>query len=474
MGDQAICWIRRDLRLSDHAALSLATHAFSSVAVVFVFDSNILQALQDRSDRRVNFIYQSLVEVDQNLRALGSRLCVLVGNPVEEIPRIAKQLGAKKVFANRDYERYAIDRDQLVSAALESIGVGFESPQDHVVQEGRNLRTGDGKPFRVYTPFRKAWDANFHPDLIAEHRVETTNFACATVLDGVRAPTLPTLEEIGFEPSELILKPGRSGGLERLDWFASRIDDYGDDRDYPAKNGSSMISVHLRHGTISTREAFRFAHNNPSTGAEKWRQELIWREFYQGILMNFSHVVDGAFKPEYDALPWSNEVALFAAWCEGRTGYPIVDAAMRCLNATGWMHNRLRMVTASFLTKDLLIDWRWGEAYFAEKLLDFDLASNNGGWQWAASTGCDAQPYFRIFNPILQSKKFDADGDFIREWVPELAQVTSDKIHAPWECQPVDLFTAGAVLGTDYPEPIVDHYEQRKLATAMFASIATE
>lgn len=462
-----ICWIRRDLRLEDHAALSRATRDCSSVVVVFVFDRLILDALKDRSDRRVTFIHRSLKELDQNLRAQGSRLCVLVGDPSVEIPQFAAKLGAECVYANRDYEPYANHRDRAVSEALAAMKIEFVSPQDHVIQESAAVRTADGKAFKVYTPFRKAWDERFSPEMVQEQSVTDGKYASLPWLDEHGAPGLPELSEIGFSESDLILEPGRTGGLKQLHAFTSHIDDYVEQRDFPAKNGVSMLSVHLRHGTISTREAFRFALASGSHGAEKWRQELIWREFYQAILADFPFVVEGAFKSEYNQLPWNNYEPHFDAWSEGRTGYPLVDAAMRCLNATGWMHNRLRMVTASFLTKDLLIDWRWGEAYFAEKLLDFDLASNNGGWQWAASTGCDAQPYFRIFNPILQSKKFDPDGEFIRTWVPELAELSNAQIHAPWESDAAGLFAP------NYPRPIVDHFSQRKLATAMFETLAT-
>jgi deoxyribodipyrimidine photo-lyase len=282
----------------------------------------------------------------------------------------------------------------------------------------------------------------------------------------------PTLQELGFTPSELWLEPGATAARQRLVEFGETMADYSEGRNFPARpGGTSGLSVHLRHGTISIRECVRFGLAHPGKGADKWVNELGWRDFYHMIMARFPHAMNGAFKPEFDEVPWQDHPEHFEAWCQGRTGYPIVDAAMRCLNATGWMHNRSRMIVASFLTKDLLIHWQRGEAYFARKLLDFELASNNGGWQWASSTGVDAQPHFRIFNPYLQSVKFDPDGVFLREWLPELAALPTKHLHVPSEVPVMELLAQGVVLGETYPYPIVDHAIQRNLAIEMLSSV---
>lgn len=451
---RSLCWIRRDLRLTDHAALSLATQESDQVAVVFVFDRLILDQLQDKDDKRLTFIHDSLREVDEKLRMLGSRLIVLDGNPAELIPWLAEQLEVESVYVNGDVEPYALERDAKVRQALREEGIQSKFVKDHVVFARREILNGSGEPFKVFTPYSKAWKAKLTDDDIREHRVDQSKFWAA---DSLPAGTEhPSIEELGFERSELWLEAGESAARERLDRFAPGIDAYGDTRDLFGIEGTSGLSVHLRHGTISIRECVREA-VRAQDPKEKWLNELIWREFYQMILGEFPHVVGGSFKPECDAITWPGSKEHFKAWCMGQTGYPVVDAAMRCLVQTGWMHNRLRMITAMFLTKDLLVDWREGEEFFARYLLDFDLASNNGGWQWSASTGVDAQPYFRIFNPILQSKKFDPSGEFIRKWCPELSELDSEAIHWPHP---------GAPDG--YPDPIVDHKVQSALAQALF------
>lgn len=442
---------------------------------MFVFDRVILDALEDRDDRRVTFIHRSVSEVASKLAALGSKLIVRIGDPTVLVPEVARDLGADVVVAGRDYEPYAIFRDSRVSAGLGAHGILFETVKDHVIFEPGEVLTEAGGPFRGYSPFARAWRAKF----VAARD--------AAPQDWDRAKLVPvsasvdfgadfTFAALGFTESELWLEAGEDAGLLRLDEFSDRIALYSEERDFPAKHGTSGLSVHLRFGTISIRAAVRRALEGESAGADKWLAELIWREFYQAILGNFPRAVTEPFQEKYAGLEYPGDEGEFRAWCEGRTGYPLVDAAMRCFNATGWMHNRLRMVVASFLTKDLLVDYRWGEAYFARYLLDFELASNNGGWQWASSVGCDPQPYFRIFNPVLQSLKFDADGAFIREWLPVLAKLTGKAIHAPWESTPFDLAAAAVVLGEDYPWPIVDHTEQRKKAIALLgeARDATE
>jgi len=463
---RAICWIRRDLRLNDHTALAEATRIANETAVVFVFDRTILDRIPDRRNRRVTFIHQSLIVLDQKLRAQGSQLFVIIGNPVQEIPKIAQLLQADLVTYSRDYEPCAIQRDHLVQTELESQCVTVQSYKDQVTFEPPQLLTNDGNPFRVFSPFKRAWDRDFIADRdAADHQPDLAKL----VPTSESAFNLPSLEELGFEEADLWLKPGEDAGRKRLHQFAAKINDYKDLRDFPAKENTSTISVDLRFGTISVREAIRLSLAHPGPGADSWRSELIWREFYQHILFHFPEVETEAFQPNYRHLEYPGSDEHFLKWCQGQTGYPIVDAAMRCLNQTGWMHNRLRMVVASFLTKDLLVDYRKGEAYFREQLIDYDLASNNGGWQWSASTGADPQPYFRIFNPLSQSQKFDPEGDFIRKWVPELADLTAPAIYFPDLASPFDLLTAGVELGKTYPRPIVEHAVQRDRAIALLA-----
>ncbi len=453
--EKALVWFRRDLRDVDHAALAHALAEARQVFCVFVFDREILDALPSRRDRRVEFIRESLVELDAALKARGGGLIVRQGWPREAIPALARELGVSAVYANRDYEPAAKVRDAAVAGLLAEQGIALQLCKDQAVFDGDSVLTQQGKPYTVFTPYKKAWLKQL-----------TAQDHAAWPSDGTLAPTplargVPTLVELGFESTniaELGIRPGMSGARALWDEFrAGRIARYGQLRDFPAVKGVSYLSVHLRFGTISIRALVREA---VAREAETWLNELIWRDFYFMILDRFPHAVDGAFKPEYDAIQWENgpqAEAHFAAWCQGQTGYPLVDAAMRQLNHSGWMHNRLRMVVASFLTKDLGIDWRWGERYFAEQLNDFDLSANNGGWQWAASTGCDAQPYFRIFNPITQSEKFDPDGKFICRYLPELAAVPNKFIHAPWKMGRIEQESIGVVIGRDYPAPRVDH-----------------
>jgi deoxyribodipyrimidine photo-lyase len=465
---RALCWIRRDLRLSDHTALAEATRQSAAVAVVFVFDAQILKGLA-RDDRRLTFIADSLAEIDRELHERGSALIVRHGDPVTEIPRLAAEMNVDAVFCNRDYEPYARTRDTAVAKALERGGVAFQAFKDQVILEEREVVSQAGSPYTVFTPYRNAWQARLTEADCADRRPQLDRLAPRAGIAGAVAPW--SLERIGFARAPLWLEPGAGAAERRRRAFLRHLDRYHERRDFPSdRSATSGLSAHLRFGTISVRALVRAALKRDSRGAETWLSELIWRDFYQMILACFPHVVRGAFRAEYDCIRWPGSKTHFECWCRGETGYPLVDAAMRHFNRTGWMHNRLRMVTASFLVKDLLVDWRLGEAYFARHLLDFDLAANNGGWQWSASTGCDAQPYFRIFNPVTQSRRFDPEGAFIRAELPELAGFTSRDIHWPAGVPEARQAAAGCRIGRDYAAPIVDHALQRKLAVELFAA----
>jgi len=441
----ALVWLRRDLRLFDHAALHHALASAETVYCAFIFDRAILDALP-RSDRRVEFIHDTLAALAAELEEAGGHLIVRHNIAETAIPALAAELGAEAVFANHDYEPAAIARDEAVGAALRAAGRRLLTFKDQVVFERDEVLTQAGQPFSVFTPYKNAWlrQLEADPSVLAPWTVE---------LAGRLAPgssSLPALADIGFERTNL-RQLGIGNGPALFDDFLNRIGDYKVARDYPAVKGPSYLSLHLRFGTLSLRHLVRTvmamsARGAAGEGGAAWLSELIWREFYMQILYHNPHVVDAAFKPAYDKIEWDTGPAadaLFAAWCEGRTGYALVDAAMLQLNRTGYMHNRLRMVVASFLCKDLGIDWRRGEAYFALHLNDFELSSNNGGWQWASSSGCDAQPYFRIFNPVTQSQKFDPEGKFIKRYLPQLAGLSAKEIHLP-------------------RNPIVDHDEARK------------
>ena len=470
-------WFRRDLRLYDNAGLYHALENGRAVHCVFVFDRDILDALPSKADRRVEFIWESVQELGQLLRQHGGALTVVYGRAVDEIPRLAATLAVDAVFTNEDYEPAAIARDQHVASSLRQAGIVFQAFKDTVVFEKDEVLTLAGKPFSVFTPYKNAWLKKLTDANLQAYPVEAclSRLAPPTKLQGSAA--VPTLQEMGFSTTNIksLVACGVSGAAKLRDDFAARMADYKDTRDFPSVKGVSYLSVHNRFGTISIRELARAAYaetkKRKNIGAETWLAELIWRDFYFQILWHSPHAATRAYKPEYDALKWENDQTLFAAWCEARTGYPIIDAAMRQINETGYMHNRLRMIVASFLTKDLLIDWRWGEKYFADHLNDFDLSANNGGWQWAASTGCDAQPYFRIFNPITQSERFDPQGKFIRKYLPELNALPDKYIHAPWTLPPVDASALGFAIGRDYPAPVVDHAIQRDKALAMYKAI---
>jgi len=469
---KGLMWFRRDLRAFDNAALYHALKSCKQVHCVFVFDKAILDHLP-RADRRVEFIRESLVALDAELHAVagqaGAGLIVRHAVAESEVPRLAHELGVQEVFANHDDEPEALARDAHVRGALANFGIGLQTFKDHVIFERSEVLTQMGKPYGVFTPYKNTWLQKVNDFYLKSYPVGKYIKALTARPTAYQKP-VPPLAEIGFEAtnlSSLHVPTGSPGGLALFEDFFDRMDKYDEARNFPAIKGPSYLGVHLRFGTVSIRQLASTAYQRMmvgSKGAETWLSELIWRDFYHQILHHHPRVVTGAFKPEYDDIQWDHDKhakALFAAWCEGRTGYPLVDAAMAQINQTGYMHNRLRMVVASFLTKDLGIDWRWGERYFAEHLNDFDLAANNGGWQWASSSGCDAQPYFRIFNPTNQSEKFDPEGKFIRRYVPALAKLNNKAIHAPWLAKPIELVEAGLVLGRDYPRPIVDHAEAR-------------
>ncbi len=477
MYDSILVWFRRDLRDHDHAALSEALRRGRRVFCVFVFDTDILNRLPRRVDRRVDFIFGSLLELDERLRARGGSLIFRHGRSVEEIPRLALSLGVQAVFANRDYEPATVCRDHEVKQRLGHAGIEFADFKDQVIFDRLEVLTPTGSVYKVFTPYKKAWLARLGEGDLIDY--PTSNGTLATPPDD-RGPT--SLDEIGFAPSNLSslgVEPGMQGARRALARFLQRIDQYGVQRDYPCADAGSRLSVHLRFGTISIREivtqALARGASKVDTGAAVWLSELIWRDFFFMILAAFPQVTERAFKPAYDAIDWESgpsAESLFARWCAGETGYPLVDAAMRQLNDTGYMHNRLRMVVASFLCKDLGIDWRRGEAYFAEHLLDFDLAANNGGWQWAASCGCDAQPYFRIFNPVTQSQRYDPDGLFIRQYVPELAAMPTRWIHAPWllaegQCDGYNSLNSSGVG----QHPVVDHDTARRRTLERYAVV---
>lgn len=425
-----VMWFRRDLRLTDNAALYHALRTGVPVLPIFIFDRNILDQLEDKADRRVEFIHAALSEIQAQLAQMGSSLEVYYGFPMEVYKQLTEVYDIETVFTNHDYEPYAKERDEAIATFLQSKGVGFQTFKDQVIFEKDEVVKDDGKPYTVFSPYGRKWRAALKPFHVKSYPVEKYNahFYRQSVKE------IPSLHSMGFKAVDL---PFPSKQLQE-----SIIKQYSANRDFPAlENGTSKMGVHLRFGTVSIRELAARALSLNDT----YVNELIWRDFYHAILWHFPHVGKGvSFKKEYDRIEWRNNEAEFEHWCNGTTGYPIVDAGMRELNTTGYMHNRVRMIVASFLTKHLLIDWRWGEAYFAQKLLDFDLAANNGGWQWASSSGCDAAPYFRVFNPALQTEKFDKNLQYIRKWVPELNEFS-------------------------YPKPIVPHDVARKRVLEVYA-----
>lgn len=426
-------WFRRDLRLDDNAGLYYALKKDLPVLPIFIFDENILNKLEDKKDARVEFIHQAILNLNERLKGLGSSIKVFRSSPDKVFKNLIKTYDIEHVYTNHDYEPYANERDNIIKQLLEQNNIGFGTFKDQCIFEKDEVIKDDGKPYTVFTPYSRKWKlrlTDFHVKPYPNEKY-FSNFIKTKSFD------IPTLKDLGFEKS----------GLEFPSTTISKsiVTNYKEQRDFPAIKGTSKLSVHLRFGTVSIRALAKQA----LLLNETWLNELIWRDFYMMILYHFPHAAKNSFKPQYDRIEWRNNESEFKAWCEGKTGFPIVDAGMRELNATGFMHNRVRMIVASFLVKDLLIDWRWGESYFAKKLLDFDLSANNGGWQWAAGSGCDAAPYFRVFNPTEQTKKFDPKYEYIKKWVPEF--------NTPL-----------------YPKPIVDHSVARARVLSVYKEALTE
>jgi len=410
-------WHRRDLRLEDNAGLYKALKENDTVQPIFIFDQNILAELP-RNDQRLRFIHQEIQKLKVQYQAYGSDLKVCVGNPNELISKIASDLHCTKVYTNRDYEPYALERDKTIFTQLENIKVAFIGAKDHVIFEKNEVLKDDGLPYTIFTPYANKWKARLTDDDLTSYESEQY---MKNLAKQQQVESLVSIPELGFIDEKIHDIPDRK-------FQKDIIESYHENRNFPHLDATSKLSVHLRFGTISIRKLARLAKDRNET----YLNELIWRDFYQMIIYHFPHSVQGSFKKKYDKIQWEQNEEHFQAWCTGKTGYPLVDAGMRELNETGFMHNRVRMVVASFLTKHLLIDWRRGEAYFAQKLMDFELASNIGGWQWAAGCGCDAAPYFRVFNPTAQQEKFDKQKEYIQKWVPEFGT-------------------------SSYPSPIIDH-----------------
>ncbi len=421
-----IFWFRRDLRLHDNHALYQALSGDLPVLPLFIFDTDILHKLEDKHDARVHFIYETLIDINRSLQETGSSLLIRHGKPLEIFRELIQKYEVNSVFANHDYEPYARERDLEVEKLLKAASVDFRTCKDQVIFEKDEVLKPDGKPYTVFTPYSKRWKANFNEQMLKPYPAEK-------LLKNLMKQDVdfPLMRDIGFEPARI--------SFPKYDVSDSVLSDYNKKRDFPAQHGTTLAGTYLRFGVISIRELAAKALRK----SETYLNELIWREFFMQILWHHPEVTTKAFKSAYDHIPWENDEEAFQRWCNGQTGFPLVDAGMRQLNQTGFMHNRLRMLTASFLCKHLLIDWRWGEAYFAAKLFDFELASNNGNWQWAAGSGCDAAPYFRIFNPHTQIKKFDAQHLFIRKFVPEINT-------------------------KDYPAPMLEHDEARKRALKVY------
>lgn len=426
-----IFWFRRDLRLEDNVGLYHALSSGYPVLPIFIFDDTILKRFEDKKDRRVDYIHQALSNINTELKSSNTRLNTFYGNPLDIFKMLSEKFDVQAVFCNRDYEPHAIKRDNEIYFFFKEQNISFKAYKDQVIFDKKGVLKNDGMPYTVYTPYSKKWKDRLTEEHYKPYQTDFTNFLKQEFNE------IHSLKEIGFEKTDMIFE------TPNLD--VSIIDQYDKYRDYPALQRTTQLGIALRFGTISIRQCVAFAleHN------QIWLNELVWREFFMQILYHFPQVSVQSFKAKYDTIQWQNDERKFKQWCQGKTGYPIVDAGMRQLNETGYIHNRVRMITASFLCKHLLIDWRWGETYFAQKLNDYDLSANNGNWQWAAGSGCDAAPYFRIFNPTTQTERFDKHLKYIKKWVPE--------------------------FGTDeYPKPIVEHGLARERALKVYADAVKE
>ncbi len=478
----AIVWLRRDLRTSDNAALHHACLAATHVVPLFILDETILRR-PDTGAARVAFLLDALRVLDANLQARGGRLVVREGKTPDALIQAVKEFGAEAVFHHREYEPFGAARDAQVKAALDANGTVLEVFKDVALFEAGEIVSHGGQPYTVFSPYKRIWfDKPADAPLPAPQHI--------SVPSNAHGSPIPKADILKFHTQQTFACGGETMAQELLQEFLqNKVSDYGAHRDQLAEDSTSRLSRHLHLGTLGMRtmtdavrrvsqkgaakpspsKEARAEHQTSGGGAVSFLNEMAWHDFYLQILAEFPHVAGSAFRPQFDALEWENDETLFGAWKQGRTGYPIVDAAMRQMNSEAWMHNRGRMIVASFLTKDLLIDWRWGEQYFMQQLVDGDQAANNGGWQWAAGTGTDAQPFFRIFNPTLQGEKFDPDGAYVRRWVPELAKLPAGMIHTPWKLSPSERAHLGCA---DYPAPVVDHAAQRAKALAMYQKAA--
>lgn len=461
---KVIHWFRRDLRLADNKSLYEATKNNSEVIPIFVFDTNILKRLKNKEDRRVHFIWDGVNELQKKLKKKNSDLLILYGDPLKLVPQMAKKFNVCSVYCNEDYDPYSITRDMKVKKKLLELDIEFYIFKDHVVFSGEQILKKDGSPYKVFTPYKNEWLRCLNKNYLEKFNCRYSNL---TTQKSYFKTQVKSLKDVGFKKVKTILG-GESYAKKKFQSFLKKIKSYKKERDRIDFNSTSSLSPYIRFGMISTRELVREVLSDKTLGARTWLSEIIWREFYHMILFQFPHVAQSSFNPKYDKIKWPGKDGHFKKWKEGKTGFPLVDAAMIHFSRTGIMHNRLRMIVASFLVKDLLIDWKKGEKYFAKNLLDYDLAANNGGWQWSASTGCDAQPYFRVFNPITQSKKFDPDGTFIKKHLPILKKFSAKEIHFPADCSSERQKEAKCVIGKDYPHPIVKHDIQRKKAIELF------
>jgi len=470
-----VFWFRKDLRLKDNAALKAfieKTEEKDEVLFLYIKNKNKFEYY---GQKRINFLYECVAELKNDLKEIGFNLLITEGKSPDVFKKLKKEIDSKneiEVYANEQVEPYCIERDKKIKEIIPS----FYLFKDNTLFPPGEIKNGEGKFYSVYTPFKNKFLSELKKEYTAKQICNLDK------LKAVKRFKSKSLKEFGINVKESgLFKGGRTEALKLLKTFYhDKLIHYKEQRDFPNVHGTSYMSPHIHFGTIGIRELFRLAFNkidkevksvDEKTNVDTWINELIWREFYYNITFHNPQITTKSFRPEYDNLEWSYDESLFKKWCEGKTGYPIVDAGMRQLNETGWMHNRVRMITAMFLTKDLFMDWRLGERYFAEKLIDLDFSSNNGGWQWSASTGCDAQPYFRIFNPTLQSKKFDVDGKYIKKYVPELKDVDAKYIHDPWEHKEILKEKYGLELGKDYPLPVVNHSEIKDRVISEFKRI---